>query len=1284
MSARKHTHCNRSLAQRLEGRIDRCLGSDRPRLRRRLAGLRRRRVPPRDPAWERLARDIDASEAVVQGRAAAAMALHFPPELPITMHCDEIAAALAAHQVVIVCGETGSGKTTQLPKLCLSRGRGAAGLIGHTQPRRIAARSVAMRIAEELGPDGAGWVGYKVRFHDRTLPDARIKLMTDGILLAEIQHDRLLESYDTLIIDEAHERSLNIDFLLGYLKQILPRRPDLKVIITSATIDPQRFARHFDAPVIEVSGRGYPVEIRYRPPEEDSDGDLQTAILKAVDELAREGPGDMLVFLSGERDIRDTAEALRKHHPPGTEILPLYARLSAAEQDRVFRPHAGRRIVLATNVAETSLTVPGIRYVIDTGLARISRYSHRNKVLRLPVEKISQAAASQRAGRCGRIAPGICIRLYSESDFLAREPYTPPEIRRTNLASVILRMKRLELGRVEDFPFMDPPDGRFVRDAYRLLRELQALDESDGLTALGRRLADLPVDPRLGRMILAGAEQRCLREILIIVSALSIQDPRERPVDRRTEADAAHARFQDRRSDFLGWLKLWEVVQDRWRHLSNRQFRRFCQTHFLSYRRLREWRDIHQQLVQQVRSMGLAFNDTAPEYAALHRAILSGLLGQVAVREEGDEYRGVRETRLRLFPGAAPASAPPQWIMAGELLETSRLYALNVARIEPRWIEEVGAHLVRRQYDNPHWHRRRGQVMAFETVTFHGLVLVSRRRIPYGRIDPETAHEIFIQALAAGEVDGQAAFARNNQALLEAFQKEENKLRRREQSDARDLLAGFYRQRLPADICDARAFARWRRRAEARDPTILHAPRELFMSALKARADETRFPDVLRLDGLMLPLEYRFDPGRACDGVTLVIPLAALRRVTQVRCEWLVPGLLEEKILALIKSLPKSLRRHFVPAADYARACTEALGTGKTTGNMALTQALAQQLERMTGVRVPPEAWRMERLAPHLRMHFRLVDENGHVLAEGDDLDVLQAQWAGRVCDAFERAGGSEFERCGITTWDFGVLPERLTLQRNGFSLEAFPALTDEGQAAALRLFDTPQEAERHHREGVLRLLMLTLSSERRAVEAAVDARKPLGLRYTALKSGPEPGADLRSEILKSVFAQSFPLGGEAVRDAAAFERLAAAGRGKVVSQAERLLALLDEILERFQRLHKTLQRPLPPAWLPSVSDMRSQLDELVWPGFISATPMRHLQQYPRYLKALALRLRKLEEQPARDLARVRRIRPDWEAYLSRQPHRHRRQQDEARWHFEERRIALFTQELAVASRHEP
>ncbi len=1284
MGARRKSSRNRLPGRHLADRISHCLGSDRPRLRRRLASLRRRRVPSRDPAWERLARDIDASEAVVQRRAAAVMTLHFPPELPITAHCDEIAAALAANQVVIVCGETGSGKTTQLPKLCLALGRGTAGLIGHTQPRRIAARSVAMRIAAELGPDGAGQVGYKVRFHDRTRPDTRIKLMTDGILLAEIQQDRLLESYDTLIIDEAHERSLNIDFLLGYLKQILPRRPDLKVIITSATIDPRRFARHFDAPVIEVSGRGYPVEIRYRPPEESGDGDLQTAILQAVDELAREGPGDMLVFLSGERDIRDTAEALRKHHPPGTEILPLYARLSAAEQDRVFRPHAGRRIVLATNVAETSLTVPGIRYVIDTGLARISRYSHRNKVLRLPIEKISQAAASQRAGRCGRIAPGICIRLYSEPDFLAREPYTPPEIRRTNLASVILRMKRLALGRVEDFPFMDPPDGRFVRDAYRLLRELQALDESDGLTALGRRLADLPVDPRLGRMILAGAEQRCLREILIIVSALSIQDPRERPVDRRAEADAAHARFQDRRSDFLGWLKLWEVVQDRWRHLSNRQFRRFCQAHFLSYRRLREWRDIHQQLVQQVRSMGLAINDTPPAYATLHRAILSGLLSQVAIREEGDEYRGVRDTRLRLFPGAAPALAPPQWIMAGELLETSRLYALNVARIEPRWIEEVGAHLVKRQYDDPHWHRRRGQVMAFETVTFHGLVLVSRRRIPYGRIDPETAHEIFIQALAAGEVEEQAAFARHNQALLEAFQNEENKLRRRDPSDAMGLLADFYRQRLPADICDLRTFARWRRRAEARDPAILHADRELFMSALQARADETCFPDVLRLDGLLLPLEYRFDPGQACDGVTLVIPLAALRRVTHERCEWLVPGLLEEKILALIKSLPKSLRRNFVPAADFARACAEALGAGEARQYLALTQALARQLERMTGVRIPPEAWRTERIPPHLRMHFRLVDENGQTLAEGDDLSALQAQWGERICDAFELAGGSEFERHGITAWDFGVLPERLTLQRNGFSLEAFPALTEEGQAVALRLFDTPQEAERHHREGILRLLMLTLSSQRRAVEAAVDAHKTLGLRYAALKSGSGSGTDLRDEVLKRVFAQCFPPGDEAVRDAAAFERLAEQGRDKVMSQAERLLVLLDEILERFQGLRKALQRPLPPAWLPSVSDMRSQLDELVWPGFVSATPLHCLQQYPRYLEALALRLRKLEEQPARDLARVRKIRPDWEAYLSRQPHRHLRQQDETRWHFEERRIALFTQELAMGSRHKP
>lgn len=1256
----------------LAERIPDCLGADRPRLRRRLAALmrRRRRGRPVDRDCAALAEEIEASLARVAARAASTPEIHFPEALPISAHCDEIQAALQAHQVVIVCGETGSGKTTQLPRLCLAMGRGAKGLIGHTQPRRIAARSVARRIAEELGGEGTKLVGHKIRFQDQTRAETRIKLMTDGILLAEIQSDPRLESYDTLIIDEAHERSLNIDFLLGYLRRLLPRRPDLKVIVTSATIDPASFSRHFGgAPVIEVSGRGHPVEIRYRPPEVHGDGDPQAAILQAVDELAREGPGDILIFLSGERDIRDTAEALRKHHPPGTEILPLYARLCAAEQDRVFRPHRGRRIVLATNVAETSLTVPGIHYVIDTGVARISRYSHRSKVQRLPVEKISRAAAEQRAGRCGRVAPGVCIRLYDEADFHSRPPFTAPEILRTNLASVILRMKLLGLGEVEAFPFMDPPDGRYVRDGYRLLHELQALDEAGGLTPLGRRLAALPLDPRLGRMLLAGERFHCLRELLVIVSALSIQDPRERPAECRVAADEAHRRFEDRRSDFLTWLRLWERVQERQNHLSGNKFRRWCREQFLSWRRLREWRDIHHQLKEQVLGMGLKPNQAPAAYEDLHRAILTGLLGQVAVKTEEGEYLGVRNNRLRLFPTSALTAAPPKWIMAGELLETSRLYALHVARIEPRWIEQLAGHLLRRQHSGPHWHRRRGQVMAHECVTLHGLVVNPRRRVPFAPIDPEGAHEIFLQALADDEVCPDAPFARHNRALLEALEAMQSKLRRRDLADERQPLMDFYRERVPVEISDRRAFERWRRQAEREDPLVLHAERERLLAALGELPDEVLFPDHLRIAGMRLPLEYHFSPGETRDGITLVVPLAALGHLPPQAGEWLVPGLLEEKILALIKGLPKALRRNFVPAADFAAACAEALEAGEKP----LLEALGGHLARMTGVEVPADAWRPERLPAHLRMHYRVVDEQGQTLGEGEDLAALQEDLGSEAGASFRRLLETGLERDGITRWDFGELPERLEVERDGLVLEAWPALVDAGESAALRLFDQPDKAAAASRGGVGRLLALRLA--RPLAETAPAGIERLCLRYAAVGDGRRLRAEVEARIIDHVFLE----GRRLPRNADEFEQLLAAGTPGLADEARALWQLMEQILAASQRLRKALQRPMPPAWLPAISDMGSQLDHLVFAGFVSLTPWRWLQHYPRYLTAMERRLERLEADPGRDLARLREIRPLWEGYLRRHPDMERRQQDEDRWLLEELRVSLFAQELKTA-----
>jgi len=1264
----------------LEGQILSCMGRERAPLRRRLAVLRRRLQQGRAGGREyrTLAQDIAASRQSVAQRRSVLPSLRFPAELPITGHRAEIERAIAAHQLVIVCGETGSGKTTQLPKICLAMGRGTAGLIGHTQPRRIAARSVARRIAEELGDGGGQWVGHKIRFQDHTRPETRIKLMTDGMLLAEIQYDRLLEAYDTLIIDEAHERSLNIDFLLGYLKQLLPQRPDLKVIITSATIDPSGFARHFGgAPVIEVSGRGYPVEIRYRPAEEYTDGDQQMAMLHAVDELAREGPGDILIFLSGERDIRDTTEALRKHHPPGTEILPLYSRLSSAEQDRVFRPHQGRRIVLATNVAETSLTVPGIHYVIDGGRARISRYSHRSKVQRLPIEKISQASAKQRAGRCGRVAAGICIRLYSESDHDGRPLFTAPEIRRTNLASVILQMKLLNLGDIEDFPFMDPPDGRFIRDGYRLLHELQALDGEGRLTPVGRQIAALPLDPRLGRMIVAASHYHCLREILIIVSALSIQDPRERPADKRDAAAEAQRRYQDKRSDFLAWLKLWEEVTEQQRHLSNNKFRKFCRSRFLSYLRLREWRDIHHQILQQAKGMGLTLNQAPAHYADIHLAILSGLLGQVAMKGEEGEYLGARNNKLTLFPGSALCAHPPKWIMAGELLETTRLYALHAARIETQWIEELAGHLLKRDYYEPHWHRKRAQVMAFERVTLYGLVVNARRRVAYARLDPATAREIFLQALVNGEVSAHAPFMAHNLHLLEEITRLENKLRRRDLADEKRPLYDFYRERIPCEICDGRSFERWRRRVERSDPRFLYAEREQIMAGLEGAAPEASLPDSLLMDGLRLPLEYHFSPGEAQDGITLIVPLAALNKISPHPCQWLVPGLRQEKILALIKSLPKSLRRNFVPATNFASACLEALDPSQGP----LLDALGDHLERMTGVTVPHDAWQPHKLPAHLHMHFRVVDEAGQTLAQGEDLSALQQELATAAGQSFDRLLEQGQERRAITCWDFGELSDKATIEHNGLTLEAYPGLVDEGDSVALRMFDTADKARQESRAGLRRLIMLQLAEPLRHLSTTLDSEmRKACLHYASLG----PCNELRRELLAAIIDEVFVSAQALPRSEADFKTLVAQGREGLAAQAQAFCRLLTEILESYQQLHKALRRPLPPAWLPAVSDMRSQLDHLVWRGFVSATPRQYLQHYPRYLEAVARRLRKLEEDPARDLVRLREIKPIWEGYLRQQRDAAQRHHDEDRWLIEELRVSLFAQELKTAVKVSP
>jgi ATP-dependent helicase HrpA len=1241
---------------------------DRGRLRQRLGEARRRLL-----AGEELARQLaDLSGAVAASRERAVERrgrvppIHYPPELPITAAVDRIAEAIAGHPVTVVCGETGSGKTTQLPKVCLALGRGVHGVIGHTQPRRIAARSVAARIARELGPTGPLLVGDKVRFNDRTRPETAVKLMTDGILLAEVQADRQLLAYDTLIVDEAHERSLNIDFLLGYLKRLLARRSDLKLIVTSATIDPERFSRHFGgAPVVEVPGRTYPVELRYRPlPAADPDArdqGLGPAVLAAVDELAREGPGDVLVFLPGEREIRETAEALRKHHPAASEVLPLYARLSAAEQERVFQSGGRRRIVLATNVAETSLTVPGIRYVVDTGLARLSRYSHRTKIQRLPIEKISQASADQRKGRCGRLGPGVCVRLYEEEDYALRARFTDPEILRTSLAAVILRMEALGLGAVERFPFVDPPDPRYVNDGYRLLAELGAVDGARRLTPLGRELARLPVDPRLGRMLLAAREEGALAEVLVIVSALAVQDPRERPAAARDAADAAHRAFQDPRSDFLALLRIWGFYREQARHLSQAKLRQLCREHFLSYLRMREWHDTHQQLLGLLHDMGVRPNEAPAEYGAVHRAVLAGLLGQIGLKREDGAYRGPRGTVFHLFPASGLAGRGPRWVMAAELVETRRVYARTVAAVEPEWVEPLAGHLVRRHHDAPRFDPRRGEVTALEDVTLYGLPVVTRRTVPYAPVDPGAAREVFIrEALVAGRHRPEPPFLRHNRRLRREVEGLEHKARRQDILVDDEVLYRFYAERIPEGLASVRALDAWRREAERRDPRVLFLAREDLMRHAGAGLGPERFPDVLEVEGARLALAYRFEPGHEADGVTARVPVALLGRLAPARFEWIVPGLLEEKVTALVRALPRAIRRHFIPAAEFARAAVEALGPPRG----AFREALSRELGRMTGVEVPAGAWDPADLAPHLRMRFEVVDTDGRVLAAGRDFPSLQQALQGAVAERLEAAPWPGLVREPARHWAFGDLPERVAARLAGVPVEGYPALADEGEAVRVRVLLTPEEAAFVHRRGLLRLFLLDLRPQLTALRRGLPGLDRACLLYARLppspRAGPEAGeeapcAELGRHLVEATVTRCLLEPAAAVRTEAAYRARREAGRPHLVETAGRVLAAVAEALD----LRRTVIARLEPtsAGVPAeaAADVRRQLDQLLYRGFVRATPDPWLGHLPRYLRAMTLRLERAGRQPARDLAdqrTVERLWQRWEALARERPGR--------------------------------
>ena len=1229
----------------LRARLDGLTIRDAARLGRRLRQLR----GGTGAKLEQLAEQFTAAEALVATRLAAVPTITYP-DLPVSARRDDLAKAITENQVVVVAGETGSGKTTQLPKICLELGRGIRGTIGHTQPRRLAARTVAQRIADELTTPLGEAVGYTVRFTDQASDRTLVKLMTDGILLAEIQRDRRLLRYDTLILDEAHERSLNIDFLLGYLRELLPRRPDLKVIVTSATIEPERFAAYFDdAPIVEVSGRTYPVEIRYRPLEvvvpvsnsEDPDDpdheivrtelrDPTEAIVDAVEELAAEPPGDVLVFLSGEREIRDTAEALREALDDTTEVLPLYARLSTAEQQKVFSPsRAARRIILATNVAETSLTVPGVRYVVDPGTARISRYSRRTKVQRLPIEPISQASAAQRAGRSGRVAPGVCIRLYSEEDFAARPRYTDPEILRTNLAAVTLQMAALELGGIEDFPFLDPPDARSIRDGVLLLRELGAFDSHGAITDVGRRLAQLPVDPRIGRMILAADAEGCVHEVLVLAAALSIPDPRERPADKEAAARQKHARFADEHSDFVSYLNLWRYLRQQRKDLSGSAFRRMCRQEFLHYLRIREWQDLTGQLRDIARGLGIReSNDAEPaDPARVHAALTAGLLSHIGQRA-GDtrEYAGARNSKFVLAPGSVLSKRPPGWVVVADLVETSRLFGRVAARIDPGTVERVAAHLVQRSYSEPHWEAKRGEVVAFERVTLYGLTLVAGRRVGYAQHDPAFARDLFIRhALVEGDWQTRHHFVRDNAALLAELAELEERTRRRDLLVGDDEIYALYDARIPADAVSARHFDAWWKKQRHRTPDLLTFTRD---DLLRAEDADDR-PDTWQTGDAELPLSYRFEPTAADDGVTVHVPVDVLARLGGDEFAWHVPALREELVTELIRSLPKPLRRNFVPAPDTARAVLADLDPEREP----LLDGLARTLLHRTGVTVPIEAFDLAKLPAHLRVTFVVESADGGELGRGKDLDALQEKLAASARTAVAEAVADGLERAGLRAWpdELAELPRTVERRTAGRIVRGFPALTEVGAAVDVRVFATEAEQAAAMGPGTRRLLRLASPSPVKAVERALDPRARLALSTNpdgSLAALLEDCADAAVDVLAPV-----PVWTRAeftgVRDRVA---------GALTATTLDVVTRVQKVLDAAQSARLALPDKPPPALAEAVADVRAQFDRLLPVGFVTATGVAHLADLTRYLTAMARRLERLPHAVAADGERMQRV----------------------------------------------
>ena len=1229
---------------------------------------------------------IEQARLRVESRKSAVQnPIVFPESLPVSQRKAEIEKLLSEHQVIVVAGETGSGKTTQLPKMCLELGLGNLGTIGHTQPRRIAARSVAARIAEELQTELGDLVGYKVRFNDQISDNTQIKLMTDGILLAEIQTDRFLNQYSCLIIDEAHERSLNNDFILGYLKQLLPRHPDLKVIITSATIDVERFSKHFNnAPIIEVSGRTYPVEVRYRPVAEEDDQDQLQGILNAVDELQAEGRGDILIFMNGEREIRDTAEALQKQNLKHTEILPLFARLSAQEQNKIFHPSGLNRIVLATNVAETSLTVPGIKYVIDPGTARISRYSYRTKVQRLPIEPISQASANQRKGRCGRVSEGICIRLYSEEDFNNRPEFTDPEILRTNLASVILQMTALGLDDIEAFPFVDAPDKRHIQDGVKLLEELGAFEtvqtksgEKRRLTTIGRQLAQLPVDPRLAKMLLSAVDFGSVYEVMIIVSALSIQDPRERPTDKQQASDEKHRRFADKKSDFLAFLNLWNYVQEQQKELTKNQFRRQCQKDFLNYLRIREWQDIYQQIRLAVREMGLPINSEKAEYQQIHTALLSGLLSHIGLKEaEKQQYLGARNAHFAIFPNSVLFKKQPKWVMAAELVETSKLWGRMVAEIEAEWIEPLAEHLTKKSYSEPRWSKSRGAVIADEKVSLYGVPIVAARAVNYGAIDPTVSREIFIQsALVEGDWNTKHKFFKQNQQLIREVEELEHKSRRRDILVDERTLFEFYDQRIGTDVVSQKHFDTWWKKAEKQDPELLNFERSFLINDDAEQVSKLDFPNFWHQGNLKLKLTYQFEPGTDADGVTVHIPLPLLNQVEMTGFDWQIPGLREELVITLIKSLPKSYRRNFVPAPNYAQAF---LGRAVPL-EKPLLDTLIYELRRMTGVTVEAEHWNWEQIPSHLKMTFRVVDENGKKIAESMNLDELKFSLKDRVQESISAVADDGIEQSGLHIWSFAELPQCYEQKQRGFSVKAFPAIVDEKDAVGIKLFETEFEQAVAMQQGLRRLLLLNVPSPIKYLHEKLPNKAKLGLYFTPFGRV----LDLIDDCIACAVDKLIADFGGFVWNEEGFDKLRDFVRENVNEVTVDIAQKVEQILTLTHQLNQRLKGKMDFTMAFALSDMKSQISGLIYQGFVQKSGYARLPDLLRYLQAIDKRMDKLAQDVNRDRAAMLRVEQVQQAYqqlLAKLPKSKPISDEvaEIRYMIEELRVSLFAQQLGT------